>query len=400
MEAQVEIVLGAREKKRRIREQKRQKRRIEGAIFIEIILRKLWEYEQRELLGELWFPRLGERAVETAGRHTQREADGDNARYCFIAEGYLRERMAPTGDILDIALPAFNYAVSESYKELVRVTSMIAGIVGNPLYGISWRSMEKVYTEELTDEKICRVREQFEKLCCERLEDLSEEGDIYECLGMSYVYFSHANAWWAVRRNNEEGQRIAAACGLEWAGTTYYNAYFYYCCKRVQKQLCQAAEKLWGNMGAGAVGRDFYAQLPDLFAAWGGITYHSMWQWAQRQNNYPEDQYGFYALKTEPPRQFAYFYRNTEPEKKETLHELLERMKEYHSGEPYRRCQREGLAVAGRYYNNGGSYLADFEPAERLGGVSGEAYTVAVEFLRSFRTYRVSGCVECLFVAE
>ena len=42
-------IQSVREKGQKLEEKRRQKRKIEGAIFLEIILQKIWEYEQGEL---------------------------------------------------------------------------------------------------------------------------------------------------------------------------------------------------------------------------------------------------------------------------------------------------------------------------------------------------------------
>lgn len=393
----VEAVCVTQRRRQRIQEKNLQKQKLAGAIFLEIVLRKFWESERENLKERQEKPGEQRRSQEEQQNHSREEgygADAGSWELCSVEDGVLRERMVPTGDILELSLPGLRALISEAYSELVQAVVLTGKMVGNPLYGVSWRCMERIYSEETAQKETEALREEYRSCFRQQLEKLPENGSPGESLTLCYAYFTHANAYWAVRKNMEEGQRLVEACGMEWAGTSYYNSCYYFRWKRIQNIFLEETRRLFGP-------EEFdTTRIPDMFLVQGGITFHSMWQWLQRQNNDPEDQYGLWNPGLEPPETFVYLYRNHCRTAGEELRILLEQLEKLHSDKEQRRSQTEGIFVAERSYNNGTSYLVDFEPEIRHGEVSGKTYGRTMDFLKNFRLYRVTGCVECLFMAE
>jgi hypothetical protein len=218
---------------------------------------------------------------------------------------------------------------------------------------------------------------------------------------MVFQYFAHFNAVCAVKHNNAEGKKIVEACGLEWTGTTYYNSRYYYKAKQVQRLLQKCAMELVEKQSAENCLKQEELEADVRFAGEGGITFHSAWQHFQRKNNHPENSYGLRHAGAEPPHGFIYLYRNCyEKEQEEKIIKLLEQMQECGRKEGTQPHRLEGIGVKEKYYNNGRSYLLNFEAGVQWGGVAKPTYQKSMAFLQNFRLFRVSGCMECLYMAE
>ena len=230
------------------------------------------------------------------------------------------------------------------------------------------------------------VRESKEKGATEKRKRLTE---VYE-------YFARANARQAVQMNRREGRRLVEGSGLTWAGTTYYNADYYFEHKKVDELLQKITQEAAMELEIPCV--DFEgAKKKNRFYLDGGISYHGVFTWMQMQNNFPSGQYGLRSLKKEPPENFIYLYRNgcCEAEKK-GIRRLEMRLRNLAAGRNYgNELWRSYCTCSGNAYHNGRSYLLDWK---RNSGEEEELYGKAMDFLDTFRLYRISGCVEILSV--
>lgn len=380
-------IQNVREKGQKLEEKRRQKRKIEGAIFLEIILQKIWEYEQGELFdGTISRQMALLEADRTQENKTAQKSDEDCL--CFWEEGRLWERMVPTGDILEISIPRLRQAVEESYDELMHMIAVVQQICENPCYAVSSGILERFYNGECTEGEVV---EGFRDYCLRRHEQ--GEADFV----LAYEYFSHANAWWAVKANNKEGETLVERCGLKWTGTSYYNAFYYYKWKNMQQKIEDVAEKVAEFLGYEPL-KCQEIRVKSRFLCGGGLDFHGVWQYEQRANNYPENQYGLLREEEEPPEHYAFLYRNFYDETdKERLRELLCAMKEKQEAVS---CRLEAIGVKERAYHNGMSYLLHFCPQIGIGEVKKSTYEQAMKFTENFRLFRVHGCLECLFIAE
>lgn len=159
---------------------------------------------------------------------------------------------------------------------------------------------------------------------------------------------------------------MVQGCGLNWTGTSYYNALYYYKWKNMQQKIEDVAEKVAEFLGYEPL-KCQEIRAKSRFLCGGGLDFHGVWQYEQRANNYPENQYGLLREEEEPPEHYAFLYRNSYDETdKERLRELLCAMKEKQEAVS---CRLEAIGVKERAYHNGMSYLLHFCPQVGIGEV-------------------------------
>jgi hypothetical protein len=263
----------------------------------------------------------------------------------------------------------------------------------NPCYTVAKRTVESYYNGTGSPEEIRIAYLTYCRKICGNGRGIADK------ISTAFEYFCRVNACCAVKHNNEEGRRIVEHCGMEWEGTTYYNARYYYRWKHVHRILKKAGSQLAMELSDEMTDLS-HLEEENRFQWEGGITFHSVWQHLQKQNNFPKDHYGLRRPKQEPPHGFVYLYRNYYDRKQENeVERLLEQMQK-HSGKNPEGQHMEGIGVKERYYNHGVSYLVDFEAGVQWGAVNEETYQRNMEFLKNFRLYRVSGCIECLGMTQ
>ncbi len=224
-----------------------------------------------------------------------------------------------------------------------------------------------------------------------------------EILAALYEFFCRVNARKSVSRNEREGRRIVEACGLSWAGTTYYNSKYYYICRRMQRLFRRTCDRIAAREGLARLSCAKIAGQTQ-FRGMGGLTFHGVFVWIQKKDNDPEDQYGMRDLTLKPLNQFVFLYRSHYTESEESRIRLLEqkfKMEYYEAAgrefnEP-RQLWRSFKQKESRDYHNGMSYLLE---GSLMDDWDETVYTQTMDFLRNFRLYRVSGCVELLSVTE
>lgn len=257
--------------------------------------------------------------------------------------------------------------------------------------------MEDYYNGKMNENTIVHL---FRTYCSSRIEEEETEETgrqkrQFRVLQEMYECFARANVHKAVGTNNKEGRMLVEESGLSWAGTTYYNANYFYMCENMQKKLKGICAALAGEYEIEPI--DFeIADRGSRFIEDGGLSFHGVFEWLQKQNNYPPNQYGFTFKQLHPPKQFIYLYRNscgnTEKKRMAYLKENILQM----TGKKSLHSEQGNFLTAvvedGRDYHNGRSYLLENSDNE---DVSADAE--AMYFLETFRLYRVSGCMELLY---
>lgn len=283
--------------------------------------------------------------------------------------------------------------ISENYNRIAGILKYAAALFQNQMLHEINGMMKAYYAGELSR---ADIGNRFREFCREQLnreweECAEEEGHLlflYEC-------FSRANVRAAVGKNNREGKGVVEESGLFWAGTTYYNAAYYYAWADIQKLFRNICTELSEEYG---FPRPAYRRVEEntRFAPEGGLSYQEVFEWVQMQNNYPCDKYGFRRRGMKPPRHFIYLYRNGYCSSEEggvrLLGECLGRLTaEEKEGSLYWRWSaKEG----GTAYCNGRSSLLVMDEE---GVADRRSYRYAMEFLENFKLYRISGAAEFLY---
>lgn len=292
---------------------------------------------------------------------------------------------------------------SELYEDIIDSLKRVGNWSASVLYQIAEAILQDYY-EEILD--MYAVEELFlgcYQKCVEKNAKIAASAQKrQEILSMLYEYFCRVNARKSVSRNEREGRRLIEECGLTWAGTTYYNSRYYYICSEMRRLFRRMCDRIAEREG---LQRLSYAKISrqTQFLSVGGLSYHGVFVWIQKKDNDPEEQYGMRDLKRKPLRQFVFLYRNHLAQSEESRIRLLEqkfqmrhREAACEEAEP-RQLWRSFKQKESRDYHNGMSYLLE---GSLMDDWDETVYSEAMEFLRNFRLYRVSGCVELLSVTE
>lgn len=358
------------EEKDKLLEKQRYRRHLWQLFFLEFLLIKLQEKEEsEETFAE--FPARGENSRKIA---VSAKLPGEATEAPFHGMG--RDSLELTLNYLEDLIACGNYAF------LVSCVRRTCNLAGSQLLVDAGNMMGEYYAGNIGD-RMLKVL--FLQYCYAHLGSGTEIGELYEC-------FARANARKSVQANQNEGRMQVEACGLAWAGTTYYNADYYFMWEKVQKllqQLCARVAEEYGMTQPNPT----EIEKKSRFRLDGGLDFHGVFEWIQRQNNFPSEQYGLKDKKKRPPQKLIYLYRNGYSAAEEKgicglLHTVGGRTQEWPGDEPF--CQNVCIPES-REYHNGMSFLPDrMNDGERM------EYAGAVEFIKNFRLYRISGCVELL----
>lgn len=364
-------------KKKRLPEQRKYQRHLWNMLFVELLLQKMQEKEQREVCFE----------------GSIKKQQGEHIPCQLTVQRSQTEETVPLyrdkdggRDSLELSLYCFESILwSQDYSGVagnVRRTGMLAL---NRLVYEAGNIMQAYYAGQLDDTFLRVIYRQYCITHGAERKSLHGLGEVYEC-------FARANARKAVQTNRNEGRKLIEECGLTWAGTTYYNSDYFYLYRKVRRHLQEITEEAALELDVPEV--DFArVEQESRFCLDGGLSFHGVFEWIQMQNNYPSGQYGFRNLKLIPPENFIYIYRNgySCSEEKGIKH-LISKMKKYISEQEYENPLWRFLAVTdGNEYHNGGSYLLEPETDQEKIGCK-----QVMDFLANFRLYRIHGCVEIL----
>ncbi len=380
-------VTGIPSRKRDFREQKRYRKLLWGMLFLELLLRKI----QEKTLPEAG----GEQKDETAGERVVRwpvDWEGRDSLEVTI-ESCIRIAFSESYDLISGDVRRAGWCSSASLlKEASGVMAdFYAGRLDEEMTGHMSRAYCTYYIEGKAEGKIAGLAGE------PQAEEELRRKELMEVLLEVYEYFSRANVRRAVAANNEEGRRLVEESGLSWAGTTYYNARYFHVCERMNAALQGICADLAADYGLEEPDFD-EVERHSRFRLDGGLSFHGVFEWVQKQDNYPPDQYGMKDKSCRPPWQFVYLYRNCCSQgEKRGIECLGRKLRETASREMSgRKIWRTFSVTGGREYHNGMSYLPDELPMDRDPDLIAEA----ARFLINFKLYRVSGCVEMLQAGE
>lgn len=399
-------------KKKNLPEKRKYRRHLWNMLFIELLLQKLQEKEQQE----------------AAQGVILQEEGGTSATVCELTLQMDRQYLKGGGgipimgrDSLELSLYCFESMIScENYACLADSVKRAGKLASDRLLCEAGSIMQEYYDGRLDVMMLAVIYRRYCYACVDRQAYPGEEdfvrqaertdsGDYLgewtdsECkqdFGLAEVYecFARANARKAVQMNRYEGKRLVEECGLSWAGTTYYNSYYYYLCGKIKALLQKITDEIAEECGVADVNFD-KMETGTRFCMDGGLSFHGVFEWTQMQNNFPSRQYGMKDKEKMPPENFIYLYRNgySETEKK-GVRCLKKKVKNFILDRAYDvELWRSFCVCGGREYHNGESYLLE---QKRTGKEDEKMYQQTMEFLDTFRLYRISGCVELLSVGK
>lgn len=320
----------------------------------------------------------------------EREAESEKARPAVDGESWIR----PGRDTFEHSEDP-EELWCESYEDIMGIVRMVGKWKANILYQIA-NAILRDYHEKKLDED--GVGELF-GLCCQKCKDTGggtgrkTEPQITETV---LEFFLRANARMSVFSMERAGKRLTARCGLNWSGTTYYDAWYFYRCAQMHRRLFVVAGRIAAELGEKVSSPEELEQRTQ-FAAVGGLTFHGVFGWVQQKDNYPVNQYGLKNPGIEPLHHFVYLYRNHYSEAERPCVQFLETlMREQTACAQRKELWRHYTIQDGREYHNGMSYLLEGSLADEQ---DEKMYEAALLFLQNFRLYRVDGCVEFLYTA-
>lgn len=382
----------------KFRERERYRRSFWGTVFLELVLQKIEEEEFFDLEEQEEEPTVTRRKKKVSStRVLCAKLEGnpagkkDSVRWrlpkerrsvCTEWENVL---VWASGDWLELSVfPAKMAAVSEEYSALVNFMRCMAAVSNHRIFYESDEILRKYYDGGV--EKFY-VERAFYRFCREYIRRGGEKSAfyVYDVLSEVYEYFARANTRNAVRKNNEEGRALAEEQGVSWTGCSYYNADYYYECLDMQQMFRRIC---------GELAEEYDMDVPDFeeiegetrFGMEGGISFHGVWSFEQRKNNYPAEEFGMRELSESPPRGFLYFYRDYFNEGQYPLFEgLQEGLRQRIGAAPLDWREIYAVAVEKKGYHNGLSYLLE----RKLGQEEWR-------FLANFKLHRTAGCMEIL----
>lgn len=285
---------------------------------------------------------------------------------------------------------------SERYEDIIDQVQSVGNWQANVLYKIARAIMQDYYAKALSMHAVGELFLGCYRKCVEKNKQTTvSRKKKEEILAALYEFFSRVNARKSVAENEREGRELVEKCGLSWAGTTYYASEYYYTCEKIQRLFQKKCREIARKEQLAEVSFD-RIERQTQFLHVGGVSFHSVFVWVQQKDNHPGNQYGMRELGRVPPKHFIYLYRNHFFEREENGICLLEkRMKR--GAEKGKYLWRSFTLEDGRDYHNGMSYLLE-------GNITDERdetiYGDAMGFLQNFILYRVSGCIEFLFVGK
>lgn len=386
-------------RKDKFRERERYRRSFWGTVFLEIVLQKINEdefYDVECLTQEDRTEAPKKHALvpcvlqtELRRTHPEKSIEGKwqlPVKRESIETEWKNILVWASGDWLELSrLAAGMPDISEDYSAVVNLMRCVETFSHNRIFSDSYDILRKYYDGVV--EKFY-VERAFYRYCRKYLgEEKIRENPfrVYDTLSEIYEYFERANTRNAVRKNNEEGRKLVEESGISWAGSSYYNADYYYKCSELRQMFQRICEE---------IAKECEADVPDFediesetrFRADGGLTFHGVWVWAQQQNNYPAEEYGMRELCAEPPQGFLYFYRDYFNDGQYRTFELLKsRIWEMVSENPFDEREFYSFTIEDKEYHNGLSYLLE----KKLGK---ENWC----FLSNFKLHRTAGCMEIL----
>lgn len=305
----------------------------------------------------------------------------------------------PGWDTLELSEPGEEALACEKYEDIIGAVRLVGNWKSNVLYLISNAIMRDYYDGKLGERGVGELFGVCYQKCIERKDHtLAPAKKQYEILSTIYEYFSRANARGSVLANEREGRALVEGCGLFWAGTTYYNAEYFYLCAEMQRRFQALCNGISAECGLEELAFEQIQRRTQFYTV-GGIDYNGVFVWVQRKDNEPDNQYGMKEQSLMPPRHFIYLYRNHYSERERAgIRFLGQRMREETAQKSSgRRLWREFTVQDGREYHNGMSYLLEGSLVDEQ---DEQMYKEALCFLQNFRLYRVDGCVELLHVSE
>ncbi|MCM1386836.1 MAG: hypothetical protein NC231_05885 [Bacillus sp. (in: Bacteria)] len=123
-----------------------------------------------------------------------------------------------------------------------------------------------------------------------------------------YEHFSRANTRCAYTKNKEEGKELLESKGLNWRGSYYYNADWYWACEDMQNLFKETADELADEFDVEHV--DFEAvEKNTKYKLDGGITYNGVWNSTEWQISAVEKSNinNYLNMKEAPPKGFLYY---------------------------------------------------------------------------------------------
>lgn len=379
-------------RKKSLREKKRFQKSIWGSLFLEILLIKIWEKELREVkiekAGETVFD--GSRTEEEVPKKLRLETTG-------VVSPKERHNPWKYMDCLEITFASLDIpALCANYNDIIKALKYASGFYYHQMFRESYESMKEYYEGKIGRREVEEALREY----CSSFLSIAENTQVLKSglpgvLRDAYECFTRANTRNAVVQNNREGKMLVEQCGLDWSGTTYYNSYYYKVCKQVQKLFQDICQELSEEYGVAEI--DFEEiEKSKKFSLDGGFSYHGVWVWKQKQNNYPCGQYGLRDEALEPPENFIFLYRNCYEQAEENrVGQLQEKLLELVSQKAAKEQKLKIYTVSGgSEYHNGMSYLLDDDKTWEQDGMTGQDIR---SFLMNFKLFRVSGCMEILY---
>lgn len=289
-----------------------------------------------------------------------------------------QEKVYYAKDCVELSLNSFTIAIdSDNYEEIKNMLKKQSGSpianLGNRMFYETNEVMEDYYSGKLSSDEVKDIfREYFYHY--------AGKTSVTESLAGLYEYFSRANTRNACEQNMREGKELMESNRLEWSGTYYYNADWYYACEEMQELFRETANELADEYGAEHV--DFqYVEQNTKFTLDGGITYNGVWDSREWQINYDRAIGGsFLDNNMAPPKGFVYCSTNYWNGEKipEGIKENLKNLKAGRSSMMFLLAAarntnaKESLLLTRKNY----STFSDWE--------ENETYKSAVSFLKNF----------------
>jgi hypothetical protein len=300
-------------------------------------------------------------------------------------------------DTLELSSFSFEEAArSDNYHNIAGNIKRAKDVSENLLLFDAGMLMSAYYAGKLDGYAVASM---FLKCCEEHVERWKHNSNrkvfMREALMDTYEYFSRADVRKAVRTNREEGKELVEDSGLSWAGTTYYNARYFYQWEKMQQLLQMICNGLTEEYGLEPFDYEKIEKV-NRFRYDGGLSYHEVFEWEQKRDNYPMEQYGLKEKGERPPRSFIYLYRNGFSESERYG---VERLKEQIQAVPPDIGSDKGTwhyacVSGGMEYHNGRSYLLEKPEEADEEKMSSEE---SLKFLQIFRLYRIRGCAEMMY---
>ncbi len=217
-------------------------------------------------------------------------------------------------DMLELSMESYTIPVgSENYGNIVKQikdAQRYTTLMPNSMFSETYEVMKDFYEGRIDRDNVKEIFKEY----CYHMAGKSDEtvpGEyrsqrIIRVIAGLYEYFSRANTRMANTENNREGKELLEQNGLNYHGSTYYNADWYYACEEMQQLFRDTADELADEYGAEYV--DYKrVEKETIFMLDGGITFNGVWNACQWQNNV--DAWGrgqTISMDAVPPKGFVY----------------------------------------------------------------------------------------------